>query len=172
MHFHAPTIYNCGVRANFISTPKKFVFRFDWMCVSACEWWVRRDVRRTGTWVWVPLLPLPSTLQYALSAHYNYQSRLNADVHDSRQSVETRGQRIPRAPTQKLPLVIIKDVKWIGIHIRNCSFPVRFFPASVHRCFSIRIGSSQFFPISPPAASITNFYQFTYIFWLILRLNK
>lgn len=118
--------YNVGARARargyFIS-----VLRTDWVSESVCAWCVG-TIRGT----WVPSVPLPSTLQYALRAQHNYQARLNADdVHESRQSGEARARqrRTARARTQKLPLVIIKDVKWIGIHICNCSLAFRFFPS-------------------------------------------
>lgn len=135
-----------------------------------------REGRTNWYGSWMPSVALPSTFQYVLLAQHNYQSRLNADVNESRQSAsETYADaahhtRASRAPTQKLPLVIIKDVKWIGIHIRNCSFPLIFI---FHPFIRVRCASMLALAIAT-SNSLTNslrdfFFSNTTFVWTTIK---
>lgn len=122
------------------------------ICVRMCLWMVRRDgYGYSGVAV---AIAIDTSICFART------SQLPVEIKCRCTRIETvwwdvRAASIPRAPTQKLPLVIIKDVKWIGIHIRNCSFPFPFLlRASFFQLLLVdaiaRIGSSPFLSILPP----------------------
>lgn len=98
------------------------------LCV--CVRVVRRDIRYLGA-VGAIAIAIDTSIRFTRTTQLPGEIKCRWCVHCTR--IETicweARRRLPHTAgerTQKLPLVIIKDVKWIGIHICNCSFPFVF----------------------------------------------